>query len=835
AGGVDAGAGGLDAGAGGVDAGAGGVDAGAGGVDAGVGGVDAGAGGVDGGAGGVDAGAGGVDGGAGGVDGGAGGVDGGAGGMDGGAGGVDAGAGGVDAGAGGVDAGAGGVDTGAGGVDAGAGGMDGGAGGVDAGTGGVDAGAGGVDAGAGGVDGGAGGVDGGVGGMGVGAGGMDGGAGGMGGGAGVTGGGTGGVDGGAGGMDGGAGGMGGDAGGMGGGSGGIGGGAGGMGGDSGGMGGGAGGIGGGSGGMGGGAGGIGGGSGGMGGGAGGIGGGSGGIGGGSGGMGGGSGGMGGGSGGMGGGAGGGTRVLDKPVGGVSVIDAGWDRTPGSVGTEWMKARIDPAFCQGCNLQICFFPFEDDCKKYIVCQRTALGSYVAWRMRCAFGSYWSNSNLWTCERVEDLLTRGYVCPKDPCSNTSLSVYPDDDKRNCRTFWQCVNGVTTPMCCDAGKRFNAQTLQCEWDVNEECKQLCPLEIGGCEVPGALTEPFYDGNCLTYRDCQFGHPRPMCCPRGQAYDYELGVCSVSTTCTDTCPPEYESNPCGKMVGGKAVTSYSLTDGNCRTYMKCNDKGYDDAYCCLPEYRYNIETGDCDKIDDPMDPCNYEVCPQTYKETCKKEVDVTFDDVQNKYGVQNYGDGWISPVGALEKIRTANISYANFEGNNGMEVWRYDHSEFPELRSEITFQPALNVGNEKRILVSNCDSISGAGPSFAILLDPTTNTIEVQAVSNVNRVVQTLPYNPNGWNTIKTIFDGSNIMSTLDTVSATGPGGQAGKAFDSLRGKIIAGVGPLRYGPCLNPAGESMGNGFVGSVAEVVFSKCLDTYGKEALMTEQNSQPIP
>jgi hypothetical protein len=64
--------------------------------------------------------------------------------------------------------------------------------------------------------------------------------------------------------------------------------------------------------------------------------------------------------------------------------------------------------RSCNLQICYLPYEGDCKGYIVCQRTAVGTYVAWKMRCAFGSYWGTGKLWTCERVEDLVRQGFRC-------------------------------------------------------------------------------------------------------------------------------------------------------------------------------------------------------------------------------------------------------------------------------------------------------------------------------------------------------------------------------------------------------------------------------------------
>lgn len=71
-----------------------------------------------------------------------------------------------------------------------------------------------------------------------------------------------------------------------------------------------------------------------------------------------------------------------------------------------------------------------------------------------------------------------------------------------------------------------------------------------------------------------------------------------------------CGKVAGESVVTSYALADGNCRTYMKCNTQGYDEAYCCRQEHFYDAASGQCLRILDQSDPCNIETCPSNYKE---------------------------------------------------------------------------------------------------------------------------------------------------------------------------------------------------------------------------------
>jgi hypothetical protein len=71
-----------------------------------------------------------------------------------------------------------------------------------------------------------------------------------------------------------------------------------------------------------------------------------------------------------------------------------------------------------------------------------------------------------------------------------------------------------------------------------------------------------------------------------------------------------CGKITGDKPVQSYALTDGLCRTYMKCTAEGFDDPYCCRQDYYYDITTGQCELVEDLFDPCRQEMCPRGYKE---------------------------------------------------------------------------------------------------------------------------------------------------------------------------------------------------------------------------------
>ncbi|XP_053373770.1 uncharacterized protein LOC123532644 isoform X6 [Mercenaria mercenaria] len=532
--------------------------------------------------------------------------------------------------------------------------------------------------------------------------------------------------------------------------------------------------------------------------------------------------------------------------------------------HWNGSRVDSAICRRakCNLPICYLPYANDCKSYVVCQRTAIGTYVAWKMRCAFGSYWGTGTTWTCERVEDLAKRGYTCPNDPCADGTLTRYADQEIKNCRTYWYCENGVSKPACCPPGKRFDEYSLLCVDDPQEICRKPCPLKRDGCAITGARTMPFYDGNCRSYWNCEGGHAHPVCCRSGMSYDVAKGHCKQDPTCTDHCPSEYTAKACGKITkpGERPVQSYALADGNCRTYMKCSDKGYDDPFCCRQNFYYDVTTAKCEIVMNELDVCRSERCPRGYKEECrftsvegsptqfydtdalvvrdcapsthfapdictcdgssltnecKAEVWTKFDHLDDKWSVKNYGDGWISVFGEMSKNRSdQGVTYGTFDGSSGMEVWRYDHTAFPEATLEITFQPVAS-GIDKQILVSNCMSVDNGQASFEVSLDPRTSEIVFRGKSKFDSAELRLTYNKQGWNTFKLFFDGDHVVVLIEDPTGRG---KTEKKFAYLRGDIVAGVGALKFGPCLDSFSMPQNNGFTGFVSEVLFSKCID-----------------
>ena len=57
------------------------------------------------------------------------------------------------------------------------------------------------------------------------------------------------------------------------------------------------------------------------------------------------------------------------------------------------------------------------------------------------------------------------------------------------------------------------------------------------------------------------------------------------------------------RGVKSFYADDGNCRTYMKCNEKGLDDPYCCRPGQQYDRTLKRCVPTKDPS--CMRQTCP--------------------------------------------------------------------------------------------------------------------------------------------------------------------------------------------------------------------------------------
>ena len=76
----------------------------------------------------------------------------------------------------------------------------------------------------------------------------------------------------------------------------------------------------------------------------------------------------------------------------------------------------------------------------------------------------------------------------------------------------------------------------------------------------------------------------------------------------------PCGRfklfsdICAKRGVKSYNIPDKNCRTYMKCNEKGLDDPYCCRPGQRYDSVSNKC--VPARTQKCKMQSCPSGFFE---------------------------------------------------------------------------------------------------------------------------------------------------------------------------------------------------------------------------------
>jgi hypothetical protein len=73
------------------------------------------------------------------------------------------------------------------------------------------------------------------------------------------------------------------------------------------------------------------------------------------------------------------------------------------------------------------------------------------------------------------SENFLCISDPCADRTVRTYPDEEEKNCRTYWTCENGVSYPACCPHGEQFDRVTLKCEKDRHEVCRSPCPLKVG------------------------------------------------------------------------------------------------------------------------------------------------------------------------------------------------------------------------------------------------------------------------------------------------------------------------------------------------------------------------
>ncbi|KAK3588119.1 hypothetical protein CHS0354_012176 [Potamilus streckersoni] len=517
---------------------------------------------------------------------------------------------------------------------------------------------------------------------------------------------------------------------------------------------------------------------------------------------------------------------------------------------------DPAICfeYACTEQTCKVPFPNDCRHYIDCIIDSVipeVSYKAIVMDCAFGTMWDQQE-YTCVHVKNATCEFSI---DPCSVVKeKSIDHQDD--NCRTYWKCSEGKSYPACCPPYMRYDDISHQCVEDPY--CAMPCPIMFDSGDKCSLTKDPSVnhnDGNCRTYWNCVDGKSLPACCPEGMRYDVATVKCVPDATCNSACPINFNN-----LCSDDTVTSYEYNDGNCRTYIHCENRLPLPA-CCEWGYRYNVQTAQC--VQDAS--CDHEICPDQFIEMkkcayerfdnegayfylpghaplpcspgtlfnktscscsilkpvvneCKIDMNITFDTTGL---VDRAGNAWLESTRSL-KLPTRLTPYATFKGgDSAILIRRYDHVALGSTFTKLSFIPDPVTSSRKQILISNCRTMSSngnvpAGPSFDVRLDPVNDTIVIELRSEVGEAKIKLPYQDGTRNVLYLGYTGQTVKAIVEITDPNTNRTTAFQADASLQGKLIAGIVPLMIGACEYKA-QQFADGFEGKINEFLFARCV------------------
>ncbi|KAL3878309.1 hypothetical protein ACJMK2_030672 [Sinanodonta woodiana] len=187
-------------------------------------------------------------------------------------------------------------------------------------------------------------------------------------------------------------------------------------------------------------------------------------------------------------------------------------------------------------------YPGDCEKFLQCYY--VGATVRPVIRkCPYGLFWDQA-LMLCRRPDDVF-----CPADPCF-TGKKHYGRED--GCKSYYQCVNGVSTPKCCGSGFKYD-DVNECVSDnsVTDRCDDQCEISDTVIQRLGSSTcNSMEDGsNIYGYINLEHGGLRFRACPFGTTYNPLECRCSarysssgssltISKTRQRSCRPEFSMN---------------------------------------------------------------------------------------------------------------------------------------------------------------------------------------------------------------------------------------------------------------------------------------------------------
>ncbi|KAL4222139.1 hypothetical protein ACF0H5_018179 [Mactra antiquata] len=508
----------------------------------------------------------------------------------------------------------------------------------------------------------------------------------------------------------------------------------------------------------------------------------------------------------------------------------------------------------CKTEVCYLAHPTDCRKFIVCKQGAI-NYMGTEQFCAFGTFWGG--FMRQQKVTCDLPSNVRCNIDYCRGRAYGETFDHPDQNCKTYWQCGETGPVPQCCFDGYRYDRRINQCVEDVEGTCRDICPIKVDACMRLGQATDFFDDGNCKTYWDCEDRHPHPVCCPDGMGYVRDQG-CVAMPNCRDKCPRQYEPDMC------LTAESYPLLDSHCRTFMKCNAVEGDERWCCPSKHVFNATTMRCEPDTTVGGPVCDDICPYEYNQMCPLKPGDTPDTyLQMVHGIWQPmpcapGTQFdIDKCNCAKKIKNApdNSCSMELDINFGDQNWIRGGSQKevkinqlgtilpgPELQGRVTYRFDGNLffrtpffrsdysnlymniiyntddnARGRRVLLSNCMTIDLQRPSLELSLENGMIQLALVTDEMINNAsypfgipaVASVPYSPNSWNTFTAIYDGQELLVLNEG---------AGVSYDdrqSLTGVVMVAAEGLDLGGCYIT--RDQGQGFVGSVAKLQFSKCL------------------
>ncbi|CAL1529050.1 unnamed protein product [Lymnaea stagnalis] len=196
-------------------------------------------------------------------------------------------------------------------------------------------------------------------------------------------------------------------------------------------------------------------------------------------------------------------------------------TTSSSSTTTTTARMTtrppvPELCLQCLVEggVGFNPLPEDCEKYVLCFPVG-PTYEPHIKSCPFGMFWSN------ESVSCLDARYVDCPWDKCAGPQkFETYSSTtDTANCRSYMRCVNGRSTPTCCETGYRYK-DGAGCVADT--QCQDVCPLDVTIFNQGSCRFRPDHD-SYYSYLEVipGKGNVKRNCDP-GQVYSPALCACT-------------------------------------------------------------------------------------------------------------------------------------------------------------------------------------------------------------------------------------------------------------------------------------------------------------------------